>query len=437
MKKQRRLIFGARAASGVVLGASCLAASAAHADPCSSLSHVVYVAGSTAQEVFVGGLAAALNQLTPPINVVYQGQGSCTGVGYMSTSGANTITGHGITFAAANASTLYDDGVGCDLDVAGTPVDLGLSDVYPAVCPTATPNTLGTGVKDFFGPVQSMNFVVPIGTGGSDQTSISYEAAHIIFGVGPLDATTNPNGVNVVPWTNPAYYEVRKSSSGTIIMSGAAIGVPGTQWWGNATSGSNAVITNLAADLANGNGENAIGILVSGDIDKNRSSLRPLAFQAKGQTCGYNPDSDPTKFDKQNVRDGHYFIWGPMHMMAHVGANGEPTNPDVQTVVDTLTAKAPPPPGVDLIQIEASNGVVPDCAMRVTRDSEGGDLMSYFPPEGSCACQYVTDATSAKPSYCTTCSSDTDCKNVSTPDGTVAQGKCNNIVSGSGYCEVK
>ena len=38
-----------------------------------------------------------------------------------------------------------------------------------------------------------------------------------------------------------------------------------------------------------------------------------LAFQANGQTKAYYADSTSGARDRQNVRDGHYPIWGPVH----------------------------------------------------------------------------------------------------------------------------
>lgn len=63
---------------------------------CSTLSNPVYVAGSSAVKPFLAKVAGGLAALTPPVTVVYQGQGSCTGVNYMVASPTGTITGTGI-----------------------------------------------------------------------------------------------------------------------------------------------------------------------------------------------------------------------------------------------------------------------------------------------------------------------------------------------------
>ncbi len=57
----------------------------------------------------------------------------------------------------------------------------------------------------------------------------------------------------------------------------------------------------------------AIGLLSADITDTNRTKVHELAFQDVGQTCGYYPDSTDNAVDKQNVRDGHYSLWGPLH----------------------------------------------------------------------------------------------------------------------------
>ena len=55
--------------------------------------------------------------------------------------------------------------------------------------------------------------------------------------------------------------------------------------------------------------------------------MKVLAFQADqvaGQTCGYFPDSTANTFDKLNVRQGRYDIWGPLHFITAVDGGGNP-----------------------------------------------------------------------------------------------------------------
>lgn len=380
---------------------------AATAAECSTLPSPVYVAGSSAVKPFLAKVAAELAGLAQPITVVYQGQGSCVGVNYMAAATIGSITGTGIIWGT--------DGVevtgGCDLGLAGQQVDVGVSDVYATSCPSIT--GLPSGIADFYGPIQAMTFVVPV---ASTKQSISAEAAYLLMGFGTAGA--------VATWTDMAQVQVRSDSSGTQQMLAAAINVPAGKWKGTSNKGSGDVVNALKASATP---DAAIGILATDTADKNRQTVRELAYQHYGQTCGYTPDSDATSFDKKNVRDGHYAVWGPLHMLAKVNAQGAVEKSATKKVVDYLSL-AETPTGFDLIQLEAKTGVVPDCAMRVKRagSTEMAPLMSYMPAH-SCECKFVADATGSVPSTCKPCtaaSAATDCP-ASAP-------ACN-----FGYCEVQ
>jgi ABC-type phosphate transport system substrate-binding protein len=393
------------AIAGAALAFSWAGSARAQTPPnCDDLPNPVYVAGSTAVQPFLAKVAASL--VASNITVVYQGQGSCVGVGYL-TSSSNTITGTGVYWDATGTAVSG----GCTLSLAGDQVLVGVSDVYAASCGV---DPLPDGVADFKGPIQSMTFVVPgTQTTGSTQKSISAEAAYAVLGYGGV---TYP----IAPWTDPAAIEVRSATSGTQQMIAKAIGLPAGKWLGVVNSGSGAVVTGLQGLATAGNAEKGLGILASDVADKNPTTLKVLAYQHTGQHCGYLPDSAAGKFDKQNVRDGHYTIWGPLHMLANV-QGGVVTDANAKAVIDAMTA-----PSAELITTEAKSSVVPDCAMRVTREGEVGPLASYMPPK-SCECLYVAQATGvAAPAGCTPCPNGvTECTDPKKP-------ACN-----YGYCEVQ
>jgi ABC-type phosphate transport system substrate-binding protein len=406
--------FPMKRAWPMLAGAACAITSALPAfaqtvPDCSSLPNPVYVAGSTAVKPFLLAIAKNLVTLSTPITVVYQGQGSCTGVNYMTTSPAGTISGTGTYWDSTGSSDLS-----CNLTaITGDVVDIGVSDVFAGSCGY----TVATGVYDFHGPVQSMTFAVPT---TSTQHSISAEAAYMVLGFG---ADTAAHTIN--PWNDPTAIEVRSASSGTQQMISAALAQVGSGFTaskvkGVSNSGSGAVLTGLTSLAAAGNQEKAIGILATDLTDVNRSSVRVLAFQMKGQTCGFTPDSTETAFDKQNVRDGHYAIWGPLHLYAFSSDGKTATSTNADTVISYLTGRVIPT--FDLITVEAQKGVVPDCAMRVSRTAEVGPLASYMPAK-SCECKFLAAATGS--TTCTTCSADTDC-------ASGANKHCN-----YGYCEVQ
>ena len=416
---REKLRFPVKRALPMLAVASCALSitMGAHAQTvdCSGLSsHVIYVAGSTAVQPFLATIGKNLAALNPPIYVVYQGQGSCVGVGALANpddTTKNSITGTATYWDTTGAALT------CNLAaITGNVVDIGVSDVFAASCGQTPPST----VKDFHGPVQAMTFAVPV---TSTQTSISAEAAYMVFGFGADSAAHT-----ILPWNDATALEVRSASSGTQQMISAALaqvgsGFTASKFKGVSNSGSGGVLTGLTTLASGGNAEKAVGILSADFMDKNRASVKELYYQHVGQGCGYLPDSSPTAFDKQNVRDGHYAVWGPLHMLARVDTAGKANNPDVKTVLDILTGAVEP--SFDLLSVEAKGGVVPDCAMRVMRTSEVGPMASYM-PDKSCECKFVAAATGTAPTGCKTCT-----KANEATDCTSAAPHCN-----YGYCEL-
>jgi hypothetical protein len=165
----------------------------------------------------------------------------------------------------------------------------------------------------------------------------------------------------------------------------------------------------------------AIGILAADVAQDNSATLTVLAYQHTAQLCGYYPDRSPTSNEKTNVRDGHYAIWGPLHMLTHLDNNGLPIKAHAGDVIGYMTGTKPTPPGLDLIALEAQRHVVPPCAMRVKRVQELGPMASYAPP-GSCGCYYDKSANNS--TSCQVCTGSLDCP-ASAP------------VCSYGYCETQ
>jgi hypothetical protein len=221
------------------------------------------------------------------------------------------------------------------------------------------------------------------------------------------------------------------------------------------------MVTTLAGSVAT---ESTIGILGSGALDPYKfapttldggvkaGGIKPLAFQATKQDCGYYADSDVSHFDKINVRQGRYDIWGPEHFVTAVDGSGNPlanpatsgnpvpsTSANVQKVIGYITHAAtgslPFPAATALtpdqlqtvITAESSANFIPECAMQVQRSSELGSQASYQPKE-ACGCYFesLTGKGTTLSSYCKTCTSAaTDCKDPAYP-------ACN-----FGYCEAQ
>jgi len=311
-----------------------------------------------------------------------------------------------------------------------------------------------------------MTIAVPASSQGP--SSISAEAAYVVFGG---DAQTA--AVTITTWNQSASIFTRPATSGTLNMIGEAIGLAPSSW-ANAPlaatapaeqkGSTGAMYTAIATATANVN--QTIGILsAEAVIQKNAAQLalgvdggtagptaKALFFQGIGQSCGYLPDSTATSFDKINVREGRYDIWGPLHFMTNVEANGQPTGTHAASVATVLnyfiaTGANPDAPlftaGADagtinvaakqaLIDAEAKplvGGVVPWCAMHVMRTTEVGPESSFSPAE-PCGCYFESVATGAPVStYCHACTTNTDCtSDGSTPSYPVCR---------YGYCEVQ
>jgi len=367
---------------------------------CASLPDPIYVSGSSAIRPLLQTVGAKLAAATTPSTIVYVSTGSCDGVNTIATSLKVTA---GAKYVLATSGTLSD----CTLPGGGQAIDLGMSDVFPTSCPDID-STVLTGVGDFAGPVQSMNFVVPV---AATHTTISAEAAYLTFGLGAAGKTD---------WDNPDLYAIRNFQSGTETMLAQAINVPTNKWKGVDKGGSGGVITAVSTATSP---DKTIGILASteADVAANRLTIKRLAFQPYGETCALYPDSSYASHDKFNVRNGLYQVWGPVHMLAKVNGSNVPTNAKAKQLLDILLGSVVVD-GVDPVQAEIDNNTVPQCAMNVERTSELGTPKAYS-PVGACDC-YFASKTGGDVSACTTCSADTDC--------TGSAKKCNR-----GYCEVK
>jgi hypothetical protein len=381
---------------------------------------VVYATGSSAAGLFLGNIAQPLEHAGTPLTIVYQSPGSCIGVNAAINPASNKMTGTGIYWdpnLAVDPSSAAAQ-LKCQLDAAGVTADIGFSDVFAQTC-VSLPNGLDTSLKDSFGPVQTMNLIVPQ---NSSAQNISAEAAYLVYGFGAYTHLT-------MPWTSPTQIFQRNSSSGTQAMIAATIGVPANHWLAKFTTGSGDIRTQVinagsaGQDIAN----KSVGILASDGADPFRANLHILAFQNYGQRCGFFPDSTAMALDKANVRDGHYAHFGPLHMISHVDLNGVNTNPNVAIVLNAITGVAPPA-GVDIIDLFAKHSLIPQCAMSVTRDADGGNIKPFKPATG-CTCYFRERATSVMPPMgCTVCNTAQDCPS-SAPN-------CNKFAAQTkGYCE--
>jgi hypothetical protein len=367
-----------------------LAGGRAHAADCVLGANAVIVSGSSAMGPFIKATAGPLLS-QGNIDIFYYAPGSCTGTNaYLA---AMDLTGK---------SADHYDAVGmkttCTLP-AGAKADLGVSDVFAEVC-IGGPKAADVG--DFKGPIQSMLFVVPQ---MSMQKAIVAEEGYFAFGFG----TAGYMGATVAPWSDQTKFAIRNAGSGTQQMVARGIQLPPDQMKGMDAGGSGAVVTALStANATPVTAEPAIGILSSDLYDVNRTNLKALAFQGFKQKHAYYADSSATSFDKRNVRDGHYVIWGPIHLVTKLGVGGKAIKTQVQDFIEYVQMKKALGT-TKVIDVIADAHVVPECAMKVKRDNEMGPLSPFTPAAGTaCGC-YFEEHLKPGTSGCTACTMTSDC----------------------------
>jgi hypothetical protein len=174
--------------------------------------------------------------------------------------------------------------------------------------------------------------------------------------------------------------------------------------------------------------EATLGILSTGETDNDRAFLKVLAFQDFGSKCAFWPDLSLTTFDKTNVRNGTYPIWGPLHLLAKVPAKGMlPSNAVVSDLVQYFTGAKVPPGGTKktLVDLEIKGHTVPQCAMTKTRDTEMAPSKD-FKPTDPCGCYFESKVPGGGQMKCTACTMDTDCADAGA-----------NMFCSYGFCEAK
>ena len=363
------------------------------------------VAGSTAVQPFLGVVATLLAQEANPLAIVYLPSGSCAGVDSLFSPDPTKrllkdIPGKPALYFNGDGST-----TACSLG-DGVEVGIVISDVFASSCNASYAPS--DQVAEYFGPIQPMVFVTP---SSSPETAISAEVASTVFGLGSTDG-------GVSPYVDPSLYFVRNAGSGTQQMIARAIDVDAKAWWG-VDRGSSTGVRDLLEAVPPTVSANAIGILSTDFADAERARLRILAFQSKGQSCSYLPDSTPFSHDKANVRDGHYTVWGPLHFFAKV-SNGVPSASSAAFVTRFTVPRLEEP----LLLKISKSGFVPACAMKVKREVEMGPLAPYA-PDFQCGCYFqATVPGGSAPPACIPCTGPASCP--------VAAPACN-----LGFCEAK
>jgi hypothetical protein len=410
MNLRKTLIAGGAAAFAGLL------ASAAHAQTlpaCSDATMVgpnpIYLSGSSAFETTAGYMAVKLNGAAvadaDKVTLVYSATSSCDGPTNITMSKA--LAGNADYWTPNADPTMAPVKHSCTLDANIVP-DVGVSDIFYEGCPGNT-LPIPSNMTDVQGPVQSMIFIVP--ESNTAQTNLTAAEAQDIWGCGmsggvtPFTDGATPPTDTTAQMTDMQSTQQRNGGSGTQGIVAKAISVPPTAFKGRINgTGGNLVTALLAAPHQ----DQAIGFLAADSYDGQRTKLNALAFRGFGQNQAFYADTTSDAFDKRNVRDGHYVVWGPEHFFVSVDANKAISNPKAAKLVGwingTMTTAA-----FNFIDIEATANIIPQCAMKVKRDQDGPPVKSYT-PAAPCGCHWESIATkTATPPGCTACTMNSDC----------------------------
>jgi hypothetical protein len=375
---------------------------------CASLpGTIVYIESGDTQENLLKNLGRHLRD-DANISIAFNLTGSCT-LTSDSYAGSKVVPNGTLKYIPSTAEDpAWTPGMAeptCTTGAEGVSVDLAISALFVQSCELGEPPA-DSHLALIQGPIQAYTFVVPT---ASDQTAIWAEEGYYAFGFG----NANPLAPQYNPWNDESFLFIRPPTKSTLVATAKNISVPPNKWKGVAEAASSDVVTAVSTSPQP---EATIGILGAEVYDSNRDKgLKTLAFQAFGQAAAYYPDSSASAYDKQNLRDGHYGLWSPTVYITAVDDANVPTNPAVKYITDLVlgNAEAKPPSGgtafdglADVVKV----GLIPDCAMRVQRSEDGGDLSPFSPAE-SCSCYYASKipGASGTPDGCTSCTLDADC----------------------------
>ncbi len=371
--------------------------------PCSALpGTVVYIESGDTQENLLKRLGRQLRD-EANVTLAFNLTGSCTLINDIYT-GAKMVKSGTLKYIPSKAENPTWDPTQpeatCSTDATGAPIDVAISALFVDSCGLGGPPA-GSNLALIQGPIQGYTFVVPT---ASTQTSISAEEAYYAFGFGDAN--------KIEPWRHKQTLFIRPPTKSTLVATALNIGVPPNKWMGIPEAASSDVVTAVKGSATP---EATIGILGNEVYDANRGKgINVLAYKAYGQKHAYYPDSTSLTFDKQNLRDGHYALWSPTVYITKVDGTNTPTNPAVKLVTDLVLGNPTTAPDggatSDGLTPVVKVGLIPECAMKVTRSKDGGNLSPYTPAK-SCTCFFLSKIPGATgtPAGCNTCTTDADC----------------------------
>jgi hypothetical protein len=400
---------------------------------CSSLpGTIVYIESGDTQQALLKKLGRQLRDAAN-ITIVYWLTGSCTLTPNLY-DGTPIAAGQVMNYVPSTAEnpswTAANPENTCTITTP-TPPRLGISALYPASCQLGGPEA-GSSIGLIDGPIQAYTFIVPPSQFASDGMAIDAEEAHAAFGAHKGAGLVMWNGT--AEWNDPTQMFFRPTTKSTLVSTAFNVQLTASVMAQGAVQ--EAASSQVLSAVAAATSANAIGILGDEVYDtQGRNKVNVLAFKAFGQNHAYFPDSTPTAFDKQNIRDGHYSMWSPTVYITAVDSLGAPTNPAIKYITDTVTGSpsATPPDGgtpIDGLADITGVGLTPGCAMQVTRATpEDGTPITAAATPPTCTCYFLSKIPGATgtPANCTTCTGNADC---ATTGRTCIRGFCEGAGAG-------
>lgn len=390
------------------LTTSCaLGVAPARAAPCSSLGGppLVWIESGDTQEPLLKRLGKELAASSSPLRVVYKNRRTCDLASDMFAGSRIVNDAIPIRYVPTPAEdpswTPSKPSPTCEADAGGHEIELGIGATFLSSCANLPPKPADLVVED--GPVQSYGFIVPL---ASSQIAITAQEGYFAFGF------TEGTG-QASPWTDQALRFIRGPTASTALATAAAIGLAATELRGVVPAG-NTSSEVLTAVVSSPSPEKTIGLMGTEVFDANRDKVKLLAFKGFGQRHAYYPDASTTRFDKQNVRDGHYLPWAPTPYILRAAAAAGARR--VKELVFGERSEA----DVDGLGAVVASGLVPACAMKVKRAFEGANLSRHAPP-APCGCWFEARVPGGR----ATCQACAD-------DGACGGGRCRR-----GYCEAR
>jgi hypothetical protein len=355
-----------------------------------------------------------------PMETIAKAMGSAATIFYLEKGSCDGVASLLLTNPKVSGEVVYfgSDGTKnrCTMTEPQT-ADIGLSTLFAETCAgesgLASPISMPSDIKDYIGPASTVMFAVPA---TSKERAISAEAAYRVYGLGTQS--------NVSPWNDENYIFRRGPTSGNQTTVALSLGLSVHSLRGRDSNGSSNMLDALRTSSKPAK---TIGISSNEIVDVNRDVVKSLAYRHFEQPVAFYPDRDPAALDRGNVRDGHYFMWLPLHLLVRT-EHGEPVAVDaartdaVRKLVYVMTSRQEPPVrSVDLLGAYKRVGNVPACAMHVQRVREAAPLEPVT-PVAPCDCAFEASAPGTTPAECKACDSSSDCPS-------------NRPLCSFGYCE--